>query len=280
MTETPLRLSKLGNPSSRTKFLGIFLAGLAFSARAQNPSGPTNDVLKDFSMSPNRTQPSLNTDILDTNKSESAISDSKTKKTEKRSADYYYEDSPSPEKNHWTRGAVGVLGLYSNNGISPALVRKRQDTVLISHAAESGFGLAAFLDFGTPSMQNESWRASIGLAKFSLSPDSSVSQAPGQLEDSMGILQLSLLYRISANFVDGFQTLWYGFGGQVSYAFSASRPESPLAQASNVVGSYGIGPIIAIGADIPISTWNDVAFSAEWHPFKGFALRAGLRTTL
>jgi hypothetical protein len=264
---------KSGIPAILLLFVSLFADLDAF---AQTPD------LKGTTVKPNQQSPSFNADILDPQVAQPAAKDTPARSSQNNGADYYYEDSVKEDsRSHWARGAVGIWLVYSNNGVSPALIHKSQDEVLLKHSSEKVFGLGTYLDFGTPAMHEQSWRLGFGLLRANVSPDASVSAtyAANQLEDTLGIFQFSLLYRLSTDFVSGFKTLWYGFGGQVNYVFSSNRPGggNPV---SNLTGTYGISPVLAVGFDMPFASYEDISFDLQWQPWGGFATHIGLRTSL
>lgn len=269
------KLKMTASPTSPLKLV-LATALVTLPAFAQNskeaPKGPTNT----FGLNP-RTTPNLDTSVLENdNRPAPTAAEKRKAETEK----LYYEDAPTylNQKKEWARSAVGAWAFYGNNALSSALFKQSQDQVLLGHSSEKGFGIGGFLDFGTPSMIQESLRLGLGLAKFSISPNDDVVST--RLEDSMGVFQVSLLYRFALDSLSGLRTLWAGAGAQMNYVISTSRTGGVSGTASNLSGSVGISPTLALGLDLPFSSFEDLCFDLEWHPAGGYTIHAGLRTSL
>lgn len=288
MTALPSKLTNPENPSlNRWCLRAACVLGLGIQLRthaAPPPAPAPGDEIKSWNQVPNSSGPEFNADILDPQKASPTTMPATRPPSTPRSDEPYYEnDRVYGEKaSIWARPSVGAYGLYTNHALSGAWFKRTQDTILLSHMRESGIGVGAFLDFNTPAMKDEALRFGIGLVKFSLSPDDSVNSVytPGQLESSLGVFQVSLLYRLALNYFGNFQSFWVGAGGQLNYIISSSRPDAGGNPASNLAGSFGLSPTVAIGADIPLSSWNDLVLDAAWHPPGGFSLHAGIRTSL
>ena len=270
------RRFKSSSRASLTSLLNLFaLTVLPLAARVVEAQDKNQNS---FSLNPSAA-PVLDTKVLEGDTTPAPSKDAKAKSDE-----VFYENSPNyqKEKKAWARSAVGAAISYSNNALSAALFKQSQDTVLLSRSSETGYGIGAFLDIGTASMTQESMRFGVSLVKFSVSPDASVTStySTGQLEDSLGVFQISFLYRLSFEYLTGIRTLWLGGGAQMNYAFSSSRPSSAASPVGNLRGSLGISPTIAAGLDWPLSDWDDISAALEWHPMGGYTLRAGLRTAL
>lgn len=275
MTGRRFKLKTTANLTSPLNFLFLAALGAQPVLAQQNKEAPKNPA-NTFGLNPSAT-PNLDTRLLESDNLPAPTAAERKKAEDEK---LYYEDAPTflNQKKEWARSAVGAWAFYGNNALSSALFKQSQDQVLLGHSSEKGFGISGFLDFGTPSMIQESLRLGVGLAKFSISPDSDVSST--RLEDSMGIFQVSLLYRFALDSLTGLRTLWAGAGAQMNYVISTSRTGGVAGTASNLSGSVGISPTIAVGLDLPFSSFEDLCFDLEWHPMGGYTAHAGLRTSL
>ncbi len=257
----------------------IFGAFLCFqNPHAQSPIKPQKKEAQTsvFSIDPNRPQISLDTSSLDGKNSASPP----LTKRRKRMRDVE-EDDPEIASSNWARSTVGLFFAGSNNGIGQALWKRTEDELLIGHSTELAFGLGMNLDFNFPNSLDECLRLQVGAFKVNVHPDDDVSSIhkAGELEDSETLFNLALIYRFAFGEAFSIKTFWYGLGAQMNYVFATSRPDggNPLSKLNN---SYGFSPIIAVGADIPIASFDDLTFAAQYLPPRGYTLMGGFRTSL
>jgi len=256
------------------------LLGMLFSfnisAQTQSPSASAKKVeAPALSFDPNK--PETEIDLSDL---EPKPATTKRRRLDRRRD--VEEDDPIVASSNWARPAVGLFFAVTNNGVGRSMWKRTQDEALIGHSSELGFGVGTTLDFSYPGVLEESLRLQLGIMRVSVRADDATKNtySSDRLENSATLFNLALMYRFSLGELMSFQGFWYGLGAQMNYVFATSRPASGGSQASQLNNSYGFSPVIAIGADVPIASFEDLTVSVQYLPPKGFTLLGGFRTSL
>ncbi len=183
----------------------------------------------------------------------------------------------------WERAAFGFYVGATNNAITKALIKRTEDDVIKNTGQELGIGLGANMDFALPGAQQTSMRFQAGLYRLNVKahPDVRAAFSPTDLESSENVFHGAFLYRQAFSEFFEIETIWLGAGAEVNYIWSTSRPGSSSSPPrSQLKGSYGLSPLLALGIDCPVSTFEDLTLSFQYVPWKGWALHAGFRTSL
>lgn len=252
---------------------------------AKTPAPAKSDAI--LTLDPNKNEPRMDLRALEPKSEGDSIRESGSARGR-----FYSEDEVNLEdtktlqdrsSEKWERPAFGFFVGVTNNGITRSMVKKTEDTVLKDKAQELGIGLGFNLDFGLPSTPDASLRFQTTVYHIQVKTPASVkgSKPPSAFEDTETLFNFALLYRESAGALIDFKTFWYGFGAQLNYIFMTGRTgNSATPTDSKLGGSYSLSPILAIGIDAPVSTFEDLGLSFFYMPWRGFSFHVGFRTSL
>ncbi len=184
---------------------------------------------------------------------------------------------------HWPRFTGGLWLNYSNQGIARPLVKASQDKVLMNNSTERAWGFGGQLDFSAEGESDQAIRGRVGFMKSAVQAQSAINnQYPNaSFENRVNIFHLSAIHRWRYLSAEDVGHLWFGWGGQMNYAFSSTRIRAASGSPrSKLNGSYAFNLLLAMGTDYPISDLEDICFEVQYLPSKAFAMFFGFRSSL
>jgi hypothetical protein len=184
---------------------------------------------------------------------------------------------------HWSRFTGGLWLNYATHAIARPLLKSSQDEILMKKATERAWGFGGQFDFSALEEKDQGLRARVGFMRSAVKADSAVNDAHpnASLETRVNVFSLSALHRWKYMTLPETGHLWFGWGGQMNYAYSSSRLRaSSGSPRSKLGGSYAFNLLLAAGTDYPITDLEDICFEVQYLPSKSFALYFGFRSSL
>jgi hypothetical protein len=229
---------------------------------------------------------------LPTPEEKSEVKLKRSRRTKLNLDDVKREFEPAPKEDvvprnlqaeHWSRFTGGLWLSISNEGIARPLLKISQDNLLMNKSTERVWGFGGQLDFSFDENPDQAIRTRVGVMRSILTPQSSVSSGLGgaSLENRINIFNMSVLHRWKYMVIPEAGHMWFGWGGQMNYAYSTSRTkQSSGTPRSKLSNSYAFNLVLAMGSDFPITDLEDISFEFQYLPSKGMALLFGFRSSL